>query len=440
MFDCNYPISKKYIMSGLKTCISQRDDLEGCFSFILEKSEGPYVWDLDNNKYIDFSSSTGAIILGYNNKEVNQSVIDEINKGNTLLPTTASKIQVELAKKILELHTNFDRVLFYKTGSCATTAAVRLARLYTQKEIILTSGYHGWHDWHQSIFPKYRLPVNNFIEFHYNLNLLKQEMEKNKHNLAGVIITPDPSFFPSEYYKEIEKICHHYSTILIFDEIMCGLRINQSGFYSTVDVKPDLVTIAKGLANGFSISAIIGKEEIMKKREITHLVGTFHNEQTSMVAALTTLNIIKSRNVIDHLHKIGTLLFDGLNKLFLKFGVQARAYGIPTCFHIIFEDLNFENIFYKNLLSHGILLHPFDPQMVTYAHQEYHINVTLNTISDCLSKLKLIHGYQKYFSHNNYFDISKSAIEFRALHELGGTPNYLDDISNINAFWDQKDR
>lgn len=425
--------SKDIIEKGLEITSSNRPDLEGTFDFVLNKGKGPYVWDFEGNKYIDYTASTGAIILGYNYPTVTNAVIKGLKEQPSMLPTTISDVHVNLASELLRIFKGFDRILFFKTGSCATTAAVRLARLYSNKQLVLTSGYHGWHDWHLNMFPVFTIKDPNYIEFRYNLNFLEKMLKENKGNVACVILTPEPNFFDINYFKELRELCDKFGTILIFDEVISGFRYQLGGFYSQAEVQPDLLTISKGLTNGYALSAVLGKRDIMKKRESTHLVGTYHNEITPMLAALACLSVLEKQNVIPYLLEIGSLFMNGLNILFKKFGIRAKAHRHPSLFHIIFEDLELEEKFYKTVFSQGVLLHPYDPQLVNFGHTEKDIELSLKKIENALNILREI--YPNKFNAENPGEISQEAFDFRTFHEFGGTINYKKPLEEAESNW-----
>lgn len=429
--------SKQLIIECRAYSSSKRVDLEGTYNFVIDKGRGAYVWDVDGNKYIDYTSSTGAIILGYRYDEVDNAVIEQVKNYGSIFTTTLSKLQVELAKKILNLFQGYEKVLFFRTGSCATTAAVRLARIHTDKKIVLTSGYHGWHDWHLNIFPRFKIEDPNYLDFSYNLNLLKFYHEQNKGKVACTIITPEPTFFPKEYFDELYQITKFYKSILVFDEVMCGFRISYGGFYSQLSFTPDLLIIGKGLANGYALAAVLGRKDIMVAREKTHLVGTFHNEQTPMAAAIATLDAYTHKNVIHRLNCIGDQLLHGLNHLFADSGIKACVKKYPALFHIIFDNDRIETAFHRLLQSKGILFHPFDPQMVNFCHSESDIRYTLQKVKEVLKILS-----RKFPEDFNLSDTSlnQSSLDFRTLHEFGGLVNYKLPIEQIPVNWVQDDR
>lgn len=429
--------SKQLIIECQKYSASKRVDLEGTYNFIIDKGQGAYVWDVDGNKYIDYTSSTGAIILGYRYDEVDNAVIEQVRNYGSIFTTTLSKLQLELAKKTLNLFHGYEKVLFFRTGSCATTAAVRLARIYSRKKIILTSGYHGWHDWHLNIFPRFKIEDPNYLDFSYNLNLLKFYYEQHRGKVACTIITPEPTFFSNEYFEELYQITKFYGSILVFDEVMCGFRIHYGGFYSQLSFTPNLLVIGKGLTNGYALSAVLGQKDIMVAREKTHLVGTFHNEQTPMAAAIATLDVYMHKNVINKLNFIGNQLIQGLSNLFLTFGVKACIKKYPALFHIIFDNERIETAFHRALQSRGILFHPFDPQMVNFCHSEADICYTLRAVEEVLKILS-----KKFPTEFGLSDtsLSQASLDFRTLHEFGGLMNYNLPIEQIPINWFQNDR
>src|SRR5262249_23642395 len=150
---------------------SPRRDNDGSYPIIMERGKGSWLWDHDKNSYLDFTAATGTILLGYSHSGVNYAVRRVIGRGN-IFPTQLSNIQIELASKLVELIPCADRVQFFKTGSEACSAAIRLCRTYTRREMILSSGYHGWHDWQLNIYPGC-FPDNLCINFGYNLNMLE---------------------------------------------------------------------------------------------------------------------------------------------------------------------------------------------------------------------------------------------------------------------------
>jgi glutamate-1-semialdehyde aminotransferase len=403
----------------------------------LDRGESAYVWDLEGNKYIDYTASTGAILLGYRNRAVENAVLSHMQRHGTILPTTISEIQVALAEHLVEMFPCAERAFFFRTGSCATTAAVRLARVFKSRPIVLTSGYHGWHDWHLHIFPRFEFPDNTCFDFRYNLNLLEYLLHEHAGEVACVIITPEPTFFDMNYFRELEQIVRENDVLLIFDEVVSGFRYSRGGFQSLVGVTPDLATIGKGLASGYPLSAVIGRADVMSARNDTHLAGTFHHEQSAMVAAKATLDVFDQQDVIGHLSFVGERLINGLRKVFEKHRLIAWIGRFPGLFHIILEDESLAQKFYKALHRRGILMHPFDAQMVTYSHTTEDIDQTIAVADAVLTELLV---GQRKDSLEKIERVSRAAWDYRTLHEIGGLTDFRLPISAIPATWQQDDR
>ncbi|MBS1807404.1 MAG: aminotransferase class III-fold pyridoxal phosphate-dependent enzyme [Acidobacteria bacterium] len=416
---------------------SERVDLEGTFPMIMEHAEGAYVWDVDGNSYLDFTASTGAIILGYRHPEVDAAVVDQILRRGTIFPTIA-EMQVRLAERLNSIFPCAERVLFFRTGSCATTAAIRLARVFTGRSKVLTSGYHGWHDWHLHIFPRFEFKDENHLDFRYNLNFLEALLLKHRGDVACIIITPEPNFFGPEYLQEIREITKRENVLLIFDEVMSGFRYGRGGIQARFDIKPDLAAISKGLANGLALSAVLGRADIMRSRDQTHLAGTFHNELSSMAAALTTIEFFERERVYEHLDRIGTYFLQGMNQMFADAGMPIFAGRFPSLFHIIFEVEAAAEVFYAEALARGILMHPFDPQMITYAHNETDIDMALEKLKEALQAVRRQLPELFCFPHGQ--NLSTETLDFRTLHEFGGTIRYRAPINEIAETWLQVDR
>jgi glutamate-1-semialdehyde aminotransferase len=441
---CN--CSEALLERARRCTMSDRIDLEGTYPFVIAGGKGAYVWDLDGRRFIDFTAATGAILLGYRHSEVDDALVAQIRDSGTLLPTTISRVQVELAERLIEVFPCAERALFFRTGSCATTAAVRLARVFTGKPVVLTSGYHGWHDWHLHIFPRFDIRDDRSIDFRYNLNLLEELLATHSGLVACVIITPEPNFFDAAYFRELEQIVRRNQVLLIFDEMISGFRYAIGGFQAYCGVIPDLATVGKGLANGYALSAVLGRADVMAARDRTHLAGTFNHDQGPMAAAVASLKVVERDGVLSHLNLVGAQLRDGLNALFDRYSIAAAAVRFPGLFHIIFEQERIAQEFYRALYQRGVLMHPFDAQMVTAAHTFEDIQVVLGRVDEVLVELRRRHGDRVApnagVSAPDRFApcLSRRAIDYRTLHEFGGLIDYRQPIDEVPRCWEQHDR
>ncbi len=267
--------------------------------YFLKKGNGCYVWDEDNNKYIDFISGLLPIIIGYNNKQINNAITKQLRKGIIFsLPTI---VETQLSKKLCQLIPSAEMVRFGKNGSDVTSAAIRLSRAYTKRDHIIFCGYHGWHDWYIGS-TKMSIGVPKKIKklttsFKYNdIQYLEKILKKNPKKYAAVIMEPVYDKEPkNNFLKKVRTLTKKYGCLLIFDEIVTGFRVHLKGAQYFYGVTPDVSCFGKAMANGMPISAIVGKRKIMKNFDKIFFSTTFGGETLSIVAALETIKYLEKK-------------------------------------------------------------------------------------------------------------------------------------------------
>lgn len=338
----------------------------GCSPIFAEKADGGYIWDVDGNKFIDWPMALGPIVLGHNNKAVNNALQKRLKKGIAF--SLPNRLEVELSKRLIDWFPFADSVRFGKNGSDVTSAAVRAARAYTNKEHILCCGYHGWQDWFIGTTTRNK-GVPNCIKklthsFKYNdiesFNLL---LKKYSGRIAGIIIEPIGLEKPTNNFLiEIRNQATKNDIVLIFDECWTGFRIHEKGSYGKFGVSPDLACFGKALGNGVPISVILGHKSIMKVFEDIFFSFTFGGDALGMTAAITVLDIIKKKPVIKHIEKIGNALNIGIKKIIKEFYLEnyVSFSGYPGRSSFIFHGDKFEgllikSIFQQEALKKGIL-------------------------------------------------------------------------------------
>lgn len=303
--------AKKVIPSASQTYSkSYRYFSEGVAPAFIAHGKGSHVWDVDDNEFVDFVMALGPITLGYNNEAVNQAVLKQLGKGIVFsLPST---LEAELAEKLVEIIPCADMVRFVKNGSDATSAAVRLARAFTGKDMVLACGYHGMHDWYIGSTEN-NLGVPACIQalirtFPYNdLESLDRLLEKHKGHVAAVVMEPVRVEAPnSGYLKGVRKLADEHSIVLIFDEVVTGFRLALGGAQEYYGVTPDLSAIGKGMANGMPVSAVVGKGEIMELADRGAFISlTFGGEALSLAASLATIRELQENDVFAHTWRLG---------------------------------------------------------------------------------------------------------------------------------------
>lgn len=374
------------------------------YPIFFERGKGSKVYDIDNNKFIDMMCGYGPIILGYQNKRLDNKVIQQINnKGNCFTLTQPSQYKlVTLLNSIFKT----DKAIIVKTGSDAASLSIRLARSFTGKQKVIRCGYHGWHDW--CVGDKYGIPKSiqkDILELKYNdINHLKSLIKKNYGKIACLIIWPihtplgERVHFPSkEYLSEIRRICNKNDIVLIFDEIRSGFRMSMSGAQSIYGIKPDLTIVGKAMANGYPISAVLGKREIMDQAlHKVYVSSTFFGNSIDQVAALETIKIIKNNEVLKKNYLKGKLIKNTIKKLIKKFKFNAHYSGNEWFPFITFEEKSEEinrkirNLFYSFLIDKKIFLAPYHHGYIMNSHSNKDIKDFLNAIEYAFNKINKI--------------------------------------------------
>ena len=395
----------KCIIPGGTQLLSKRPEmfLPNLWPSYYKKSKGCEVWDLDNNHYYDIGiMGIGTCVLGYANDAVNNAVKDCIDNGS--MSTLNAPEEVELAEKMIEIHTWADRVRFAKTGGEAVTVALRIARAYTKKTKIAFCGYHGWHDWYLSAnlndedgLGSQLLPglstdgipkelKNTAFPFNYGNYEKFDNIISNFGSELGVVIMEVQRYksLDIDFLKHIRKVTEDSGIVLIFDEISSGFRVNIGGMHLLHGVNPDMAVFGKALGNGFPISAIIGTEAVMSSAQSTFISSSYWTERTGYVAALKTLEFYKEKNVIKVISKTGMFIRKGLTDIFDKTKLNISVSGglDPVVAMDIQEEnpLLLKTIFIQEMLHRGFLASNLI--YVSFAHTQDIIDKYLENASE----------------------------------------------------------
>lgn len=347
---------------------SYRYFCEGGSPSFIERGQGCRVWDVDGNEFIDFICALGPVTVGYNDKRINDAIIKQLNKGISFSQSTA--IEVELAEKLTQIIPCAQMVRFVKNGSDATTAAIRLARAYTGRDIVALSGYHGMHDWsigstaNNKGVPKPVCELTRTFEYN-NISSINRLFNENKGKIAAVILEPIQGNGPEEGYLEaLREITDKNGAILIFDEVVSGFRYALGGASELYRVTPDLAAFGKGMGNGMPISVVAGKKEIMQLIEQGVFISTtFGGETLSLAAALETIKILEKPDKYNHVWKLGSMMLDGLNNMIEDKNLSevVTTSGLAPHAGVLFEGkgnldyLDINSIFQQRMIDEGIL-------------------------------------------------------------------------------------
>ena len=369
----------KEIIPGGTQLLSKRPEmwLPDFWPSYYSKAKGCEVWDMDGNHYYDFSiMGVGANVLGYAFDEVDEVAKEAIDNGG--MCTLNAPEEVSLAEKLLELHPWAGMVRYAKAGGEAMAVATRIARAYTKKDVVLVCGYHGWHDWYlsanltkgdpladvhlQGLAPlgvPTGLAGTNLI-FHYNKpEEYMKLIDENRGNIAAVIMEPIRNDFPADGYMEmIRKVTKDEGIVLIFDEITSGFRLCAGGAHKVLGVNPDIATFAKGMTNGYPVSAIIGKTEVMQAAQDTFISSTFWTERIALAAAVKSIECYEKYDVATHQKHVGKRMTEIWTSLGEKYGLNVHISGILPLIHFGFEyenPLAYKTFFTQEMLKRGFL-------------------------------------------------------------------------------------
>ncbi len=362
----------KKIIPGGNMLLSKRSEmfLPDHWPNYFSKAKGCKVWDLDNNEYIDMSiMGIGTNILGYGNLEVDDAVKKVVQSGN--MSTLNCPEEVYLAEKLVELHKWSDMARFARSGGEANAIAIRIARAASGRDKVAICGYHGWHDWYLSanlgndkgldghllpgLEPK-GVPHNlkgSVFPFNYN-RFDELEILVKTHDIGVIKMEVERSKGPdNNFLNKVRQLATEREIVLIFDECTSGFRETFGGIHKKYSVDPDMAMFGKALGNGYAITAIIGRREIMEAAQSTFISSTFWTERIGPCAALKTLEIMEREKSWNKITKIGNQIRERLQKLSNKYEIKISQTGIPALTTFTFQSDN--SLAYKTLITQEML-------------------------------------------------------------------------------------
>jgi glutamate-1-semialdehyde aminotransferase len=392
--------AKTLIPGGVLGARKPGDFIMGEFPIFLEYGKGCRLTDVDGNEYIDFLCGYGPIILGYREQEVDDAVIQQI-KDKGFCFTLTQPYQNELAQKLNELIPSAELSSFLKTGSDATTASIRIARAYTNRIKIMRCGYHGWHDW--CVEMKGGIPekfYEDVYEFHYNdLDNLEDLMKKYGDQTAAIIMTPfghplhEKMQEPKPGFLEgVRKLADKYGAVLVFDEVRTCFRLRMGGAQELYGVTPDLTVLGKGMANGYAISVVTGKKDVMMAAASKLFISsTFFPNSEGYIAALKTIEIMERDKVLDNIWDKGGRFLKKIQDVITKYDVGAELSGVAPMFFITFkkDEANTRkgrrDDFYTQLIRKGFFFTPHHHAYISYRHTEEDLDKTIQAIDESMA-------------------------------------------------------
>jgi glutamate-1-semialdehyde 2,1-aminomutase len=360
-----------------------------------ERGEGCRIWDVDGNEYTDYIMAYGAILLGYANREVDAAAFEQVRRGKLL--SLNHPLHLQFMEAVLARFPAAEMGFFMKTGSEATTAAVRMARRFTGRRKVVRCGFHGWHDW---CFPDDGSGPAGLAEQVLRLTDIGAEgleriLSANREQVAAVIVAPEMVLpLARKPLQEMIDVAHRHGALFILDEVKTACRAPGGSVQCHLDIAPDITTLSKGLANGWPMSAVIGRAEVMRAGQGIHLSATYHGDSAAVAAALACLGIIDREDVPAYVERLGQRLIDGLNAVVARHGAPARAYPEPIAampflaFTHPDQAANeaLRSAFYGAMFEQGILLHPRHLWYTTLAHTGDDIDRTVAAADQAMAQ------------------------------------------------------
>jgi glutamate-1-semialdehyde aminotransferase len=349
--------------------------LRGVYPPFIQRGLGPYVWDLDGNRYIDHKLGCGPIILGHAYPVVTEAAIRQLRDGSCY--PSAHPSEVELAELLIELIPCAQMVRFLKTGAEGTSAAVRLARTHTGRDLVISSGYHGWHDWSMARnsnvlgVPKCLHGLTLDLGFGDYDKLERLLRDKGSKVAALIIAGPYDQTLESiaSFLKRARELTYQHGALLVYDEIVTGFRVALGGLQELVGVVPDLAVFSKGMANGFPICAVVGSKAVMQAWERTTISSTFGGEAVSIAASIACIRELRDKGALGEISKRGAWLKAQAESLGRDQGVRLSGRGYDALPSIVLEgeDARLYEPLQRALLNGGIF--PYYPLWyISYSH------------------------------------------------------------------------
>ena len=383
----------------------------------LMRGDGCHVWDVDGNEFIEYGMGLRSVTLGHGYKPVVEAAYRQMQLGINF--TRPTPIEIECAEKLASLIDGVEMVKFGKNGSDATSAAVKLARAYTGRDMIGICAEHPFFSVDDWFIGSTEMPAgipqstrDLTVKFHYNdIESIRALFEHYPGRIACLIMEAERTEPPiNDFLNETKELCHKYGALFILDEIITGFRWNLGGAQKLYHIQPDLSAFGKAMANGFSISALVGKKEFMEAGGIYHnrervflLSLTYGAENHCLAAALETMRIYEENPVIEHLHRQGERLLKGIhqavtaNHLQGHFGVDGRACNL--IYYTRDENKQpsqpFRSLFLQEIIKRGVIAPSL---VVSYSHSDQDIDQTIDAIAEALQVYAraLDEGVNKY--------------------------------------------
>lgn len=377
----------KRVIPGGNMLFSKRPELwlPDHWPTYFSKAKGVHVWDLDGRKLTDMLFAVGQNTLGYGHPEVDEAVRATIESGN--MSSLNGPEEVLLAERLVELHPWAEMVRFARTGGEANAVAVRIARAAAGKDKVAFCGYHGWHDWYLAAnvgdhtnLTEYLLPglepngvprnlSGTVLPFEYNdIAGLTSLLDQN--DIGVIAMEVSRNFGPkSNFLQHVRRLASERGIVLMFDECTSGFRQTYGGLHKQYGVEPDIAMFGKALGNGYGITAVIGRREIMEAAQTTFISSTFWSDRIGPAAGLRTLEVMGRVKSWEQITETGRSVMTGWQNLADAHGITIAITGLPALATLAFSGPN--GAAYKTLIGQEMLEKGYLASTIMYASTEH---------------------------------------------------------------------
>ncbi len=353
------------------------------------RASGCRIQTAEGRELIDCTMALGAVTLGYADDVVTQAVLEAASNGNVCGLSPA--MEVDVAERLAELIPCAEQVRFLKTGAEGVAAAVRIARAHTGRAVVIACGYFGWLDWSSDASGVPESVRADIVRVPYDdVDALETTAKHLGDRLAAIVLEPVIERLPSvEWIAEARRACDESGAVLIFDEIKTGFRLKPGGYQELVDVAPDLAVFGKALANGYPLSAVVGRESVMRAASDTWISSTLASETVSLAAARAVIEWHARAEVCESLGDIGAEMRSAVDRAIVASRVEGvRVDGLDHMWLIRFDSPARESRFLELAVEGGVLFKRGAYDFPSLAHDEEAIAEIESAASSALVRLR----------------------------------------------------
>jgi glutamate-1-semialdehyde 2,1-aminomutase len=372
----------------------------GAYPYFFARGEGAHVWDVDGNEYIDYMCSYGPIVLGHRHPKVEEAVLAQMRLGSCF--NGPSALWAELAEHLVGITPFADWAVFAKNGSDVVTWSLQVARQHTGRpKVVMAKGaYHGTHAWCTPM-PAGTTPDDraNVLTFTYNdLGDLRRVVDQHDQQVAAIIVSPfrhdayhDQELPLEGFHQGVRQLCDEKGIVFVLDDVRAGFRLHLGGSGEYFGVRPDLASYCKAIANGYPLSACVGRASLRAAAECVFFTGSYFTSAVPMAAGLACLRELDASGGIAHMRHVGTLLQRGLEDQARTHGTPVTVSGPPAIPFMTFrDDTRFERskLFGAACAARGVYIHPHHNWFLSAAHTEADIQRTLDVTDEAFREIK----------------------------------------------------